>query len=66
MLSNTIKKLSDILDIDTNIVVFGIYNENEHGTRLKSEVILLEAVTKYSGNKSVELLSSFARLSGDD
>ena len=55
MLSNTIKK---ILDVDANIIVFGIYDEDEHGTRLKSEVILLEAVTKYSGNKSVELLSS--------
>ena len=64
--SDTIKKLSEILDIDANILIFGIYDKGEHGTRLKSEVRLLDAISKYYGNKSVELLSSFTRLSGDD
>lgn len=60
--SDTIKKLSEILDIDPSVLVFGKYEAKLNGEKLKNEVILLDTIKCFYGKETIDLLEIFTKL----
>lgn len=64
--SDTIKKLSEILEIDANVLIFGKYDNEIDTKKLKKQAILIDELNCLCDDETIILLEIFERLNPEN